>query len=580
MSILRLLIFPFVLLFRILLRPLKIRGRRRASGRDGWIELELEGPVVELYAAPKISFLRRFLPSGDEPSRVVLSNVKRLVDAAIGDPSVKGVLVRIGGLGGGWAASVKLRSEIARLRAAGKTVLVHVKHGALNREYLVATAAEKILAMPSAMIAPVGSASATLFWRDALEKVGVRFEVAAAGRYKSAPESLTRNERSENDREQTQALIDAFDRSLLQAIAEGRKVTEAEAAAMVDAAPLTGPRALAAKLVDGLVRDEDLPVVAGSAKEPIQPVTAGDYYRRRVLQPLIERNKRSVGIVEVHGPIMDRGGMTLGYLEKLAIEKAVVADLRTALAEPHVGAVVLHVDSRGGSVLASDAIYGAVKRLAEDKPVIACFADVAASGGYYVACGAQAIVASPLTITGSIGVFATLPTWPGITERFEIHQDIIKNRRNAALFDPWRPRSDEERAHTQAEVESMYDSFLELVAAARKKTKAEADQVAQGRVWTGEEAFACGLLDGLGGLEEAIDRAKTAAKGRFRDQPLIVRAHRPMPRPDPHLDDAARKLLATFAFGPLKDEVAAELLVLSLAAPNVGCLAYAPISLT
>jgi protease-4 len=233
------------------------------------------------------------------------------------------------------------------------------------------------------------------------------------------------------------------------------------------------------------------------------------------------------------GPV-DRG--------RAAVEAAVVADLRAALADPHIGAVILHVNSRGGSVTASDGIYAAVRRLNQEKPVIACFGEVAASGGYYVACGARAIVASPLTVTGSIGVFAMFPTWPGLTERLSIQHDVIKNRSHAALYDPWGGFDDEARALADREVGAMYEDFLNLVATARHKTRDEIHAVAEGRVWIGADALRVGLVDGLGGMTEASERARKAYGKPLADEMVLVKARGHETRPLPFRPEKAAQL--------------------------------------
>jgi len=211
----------------------------------------------------------------------------------------------------------------------------------------------------------------------------------------------------------------------------------------------------------------------------------------------------------------------------------VVDDLRAALADKSVGAVVLHVNSRGGSVTASEAIWAAVRRVDKDKPVIACFGDVAASGGYYVACGARNIVAAPLTVTGSIGVFGMLPTWPELAARFGVGHDVIKNFDNAALYDPWGGLDARALAHVQREVEGMYEDFVGKVSDARRLPVETVKAVAEGRVWMGTAAREHHLVDGLGGITEAIDRAKSEAGGRFEADPVLVHSLRSRPRPAP-----------------------------------------------
>lgn len=544
MRFLSLLLWPFRVLLQLLLRPLRLRARRRALKEHGWVELHLEGAITELRSPPRLpALVRRFLKRDDEP-KIDLSKLHRFATEVTSDPYAKGVLVRIGLLGGGFASAERVRAELGRIRAAGKLLVVHLASHAGNRELLVAAGASRLLMTPSGALASTGAAATSLYLAETLEKAGIRFEVAARGRYKSAPDQLTRTSRTEWDRAQTQALIDELDHAIANALMEGRRLDVQGAEELMDRCPIVGTAAFALGYVDGLARDEDLPEIARtctSASEAPTFLPAPTYLDLRVLPPIFSRKKKRVGVVEVHGSIVDRGSPYAPYFGKLAVERAVVNDVRAALEDPTIGAVVLHVDSRGGSVTASDAMYSAIRRLAQEKVVIACFGDVSASGGYYVGCAARAIVCSPLTITGSIGVFAMFPTWPGLGRKLAVHPDVVKNRKNAALHDPWRELDDAGRAHADAEVGAMYESFLGLVAEARKKTRDEVHELAEGRVWTGRAAHERGLIDGLGGLDEAVQRAKEAAGGHFEDTPVLVRSRRYHPRPGPYDAEAAKK---------------------------------------
>jgi protease-4 len=304
------------------------------------------------------------------------------------------------------------------------------------------------------------------------------------------------------------------------------------------------------------------------------------------MRPPWRRTKKHIGVVEVHGAIVDTGSPYLTYVDRLAVQQAVVNDLRAALEDPGIGAVILHVDSRGGSVTASDAIWSAVKRLDREKPVIACMGNVAASGGYYVACGARSIVCSPLTITGSIGVYAMYPVWPELARMIGVNHDVVKNRLHAAMYDPWREISEDARAHADREVAAMYDAFIGLVAEARGKTKEEIDAIAQGRVWSGRKAKALGLIDGLGGMEEALERAREAAPGvSFEEEPVLVHSWRNQGRPPPPdvsknfaLSELAHEMLRLAPMGRVVEELA--LLSLTSKSRVLPVFAYAPFELS
>ncbi|MEM7674380.1 MAG: signal peptide peptidase SppA, partial [Myxococcota bacterium] len=524
--------------------PWRRRARHRALAKTGWLELRLTGDVVELPPSVDVAqaFVRRLLKRKDPP-RVVLLRLRKLVDELISDSYAKGVLVRIGPLKGGWAAASSVFTELQRLREAGRQIVVHLEGGANNRQAMVAAAGTRVLMTPAATMSATGVASSGLFLREALEHFGLKVEATSHGRYKSAPDQFTRTDRSEADVEQTKAILDQMDNALIDSLMTGRVLNRADAEALIDAAPMVGTHAVQAGFCDELARDEDLPKVLRSLNDgqAPEPMGASVYLRRRKLPKLWPVRQRQIGVVRVHGTILDERAQIPLPDQQGAIAEAVVDDLRTALTDDQIGAVVLHVDSRGGSVTASDVIYAAVDRLNQDKPVIACFGDVATSGGYYVACGARAIVASPLTLTGSIGVFGLIPTWAKLTERLSIGHDTLKNRKNAAMYDPWAGLDEQTRAHAQKEVDAMYDTFVGLVAKARGLSTEEVDAVAQGRVWTGQDARQRRLVDDLGGFTAAVDLAKTEAGGIFADDPVIVSAKGPQSRPGQHDPESTAK---------------------------------------
>ena len=503
----------------------------------GWVELSLAGDVAELKREEQVQdlLLRRIFRQ-PEPRRVVLERLRRLVDELLSDTYAKGVLVRLGPLSGGWTSADSIRKELLRLRDGGKQVILQIERVAGNRELLVASAADQLLMPPMGTIAAGGTAAPGLFLKGLLDKVGLTMEVASVGRYKSAPDQFTRTNRSDADQEQTQAIVDALDNALIEALQSGGDRDETKARNFLREAPIVGQRAYKLGLVDGLALDEDLSrYIQGPEGDvhDLPPLPAGRYLRMRTLPQPWRRIERHVGIVRVVGNILDEGPPQGMGSAEAAVEKRVVSDLRCALNDPAVASVILLIDSRGGSVTASDAIWSAVKRLDQEKPVVACFSDVAASGGYYIACGARAIVCSPLTLTGSIGVFSIVPTWPELTQKLGISQDVVKNLENADIYNPWSGFDQKRREHAQHEVEVMYETFLERVQHAREMTRDEAHNVGQGRVWTGQDAHKVRLVDGLGGFTEAFERAKSLAGEDVAERPQIVRAKRPQSRPSP-----------------------------------------------
>ncbi len=610
MKILRRLLLPLAALVLLVLLPLRRRSRRLALKKNGWAELRLVGEIVELQPARDVvqMLARRLLKRRDQP-RVVLTRLRKFVDELSTDPYAKGVLVRMGRLGGGWAAADAVRVELLRIRESGRHLIIHLEGPVDNRQAMVAAVGTKVLMTPTAPMAAAGVASVGLFWRDALHRLGFKVEAISHGRFKSAPEQFTRTDRSEADREQTTAIVQQLDDALLDSLMAGRVLNRSDTEALIDAAPMGAPAAVAARFCDELARDEDLPEVLRKVEDADlapTPIGAAYYLRVRQIPDIWPSRAKRVGVVRVHGPIIDQpAGLPLPE-QQLATANTVVDDLRAALVDASIGAVVLHIDSRGGSVTASDTIFGAVARLDQQKPVIACLGDVAASGGYYVACAARSIVASPLTFTGSIGVFALMPTWAALSERLGIGRDSIKNRQHADIYDPWTGFDDQTRDHAQKEVDASYEAFIDLVAKSRELTRDEVDAVAQGRVWTGRDARQQRLLDDLGGFPAAVELAKVEAGGVFAADPVIVSARGPQPRPAPVMTGAADaatlqwarpqdallagepggsrptlvELVQRLGFAGLLDPVAVELIPLATPKPGRAwtTLAYAPIN--
>lgn len=580
MRLLQKLLDPILFLIRLIVWPIRARSRKKVLEEHGWLELHLEGQIVEIRRPPRLPSIVQRILRREEPMKVVLSRLRRFADEVIEDPHAKGVLVRLGMLGGGWAKAAEVRALLQRIRDAKREVVVHVISHAGNMELMVASVATKLLMPPTGMMAAAGAAVPGLFLEKPLERIGVTVEVAGVGRFKSAPDRFTRTERSEFDRIQTQALIDEVDEALVDAVSAGRVVPREKAIEILDAAPLVGREAKQRGYCDGVARDEDIGAFIQETEESDEApvfIGAGTYLELRQLPRLFSSRKKHVGVVEVHGAIVDAAPGFAQFPEGLAVDRVIVDDLRGALEDPSIHAVVLHVDSRGGSVTASDAIYSAVKRLDREKPVIACMSDVAASGGYYVACGARNIVASPLTITGSIGVFAMLPTWPKLARMLEVGHDFIKNRAHADLYDPWRGLAPEDKAHYLKSVESMYDAFIELVAEARGMTKEEVHAVAEGRVWSGKAARTQRLVDGLGGMEEAIDRAKDAAGGRFERDPILIRARSHRLRPPPFAEKDVADALLSLVPDPLSRTLLRELVFMARS-PRPTIYGWSPIA--
>jgi protease IV len=531
--LIRLLLLPFVLLARAILFPLRAYRRKRAAPAGALIEVRLKGLVREGPPRPKRLWPPAFLQR-ERPNEVHVRTLRKLIDAIVADPRPAGLLVDLDAIGGGWASLEALRSELLRVRSAGKRLVFFLPHGGGNRELYLASAGT-IVAPRSADISLVGMKVETHYIKSALDRVGIDVELHARKEFKSAGDRVARDSRSEPDRIQTEAILDAIDRALVAAMMSGRGVDEARARGFIDQGPTHGAVALQRGLIDHIAHDDELPTVIGARTFP-----ATAYWSRRGVgrQPYRLVRPRAIGIVEVHGAITGGASPIARAMGPLAIAERVIADLRAAEHDPRIVGVVLDIDSPGGTVLASDAIWAAAKKLSEKKPIIARMGDVAASGGYWIAVAAKTIVARPLTLTGSIGVVAIRPIAARLAERIGVQRDVIARGRYADLDALTRAPTDDERAVFAREIDAHYESFVEHVARGRGRTAAEIEELARGRVWMGDAALGIGLVDHLGGLDEAIAILSRDLKVLPNGEPRVV-AGRPPSRRDPEPRAAA-----------------------------------------
>lgn len=524
--LLRLLLLPFVMLARLVLWPLRVFRRTRAAPPGALIEVRLKGLVREGPPRPARlwppAFLRR-----ERPTEVHVRALRKLIDAVLADPHPSGIVVAIESLGGGWASLEALRSELWRVRLGGKKLVAWLPHGAGNRELYVASAAQTIVAPRTADIALVGPKVEAHFARAALDKLGIDVELHARKEFKSAGDRVARDTRSEADRLQTDAILDAIERALVTAIADGRAVPEERVRGWIDEGPTHAEIARGRGLIDLVSHDDEL-ATALAAKIVSGPA----YWSRRGLGrgPYRLARPRAIGIVEVHGAITSAPSPVARAMGQLAIAERIVADLRAAERDPRIAGVVLDIDSPGGTVLASDVIWAAAQRLARKKPVVARMGDVAASGGYWIAVASRTIVARSLTLTGSIGVVAIRPIAARLAERLGISRDVMMRGRFADLDAFTRAPTEEERAVFAREIDAHYASFVEHVARGRSRTVEQVEEVARGRVWMGDAALSVGLVDRIGGLDDALAVLRAEVKGPVDPEPRVVVGHVPSHR--------------------------------------------------
>jgi protease-4 len=495
-------------LLRIAFAPLWLLRRALRRPRSRFVHVRLAASPVELPMPTPLwqRWMRRQQPAGLNSIDVLW----RLVREIAADGALDGLVVVVPHLTAGWATCASVREPIVWLRGQGKRVVAYLPLGGGQRELYVASAASRIIAPPSATLWLLGAAAQAMYLKPLLDRVGVSAEVFATGEYKTAAEALVREDMSDAQREQLSALSDAVQRQLEAALAERPNMTLESARACFEGGFFSGKAAVELGLLDACRYEDELGSELGElGDKPKPPLLAGRYlaYRgMRLWKPLGKRP--SVGVVAVHGAIVDSVPRTPRVSGRApASYEAISRALRAARQNPSVRAVILHIDSPGGSALASDLIHRELTRLREKKPVIACMGNVAASGGYYVAVACDRIVAQPTTTTGSIGVISARVLAADLLDRVGVRAHVVRSAPHADMFSPFRELSDDERAMLADHVRYFYQTFLNVVAAGRKTTTDAIHAIARGRVWSGHDALERGLVDVHGGFEKALSIA-------------------------------------------------------------------------
>lgn len=433
-----------------------------------------------------------------DPFGALLAKLRDLRD----DPAVRDVVLDVGDLPLGVARTEELRAGVAAL-AERKRVVAYLRGGRV-REYWLASAASVIAAPQSGVVDLSGIASTTPFLRDGLAKIGVAFEVVAAGKYKNAPDPLVRSDMSDAQREVTDDVLDRVSSAIVRDVAGGRRVPETRAREWVDRGLFTASDAQQAGLVDRVGWPDEL-------EDRDRRRSRREYEKPEPRRAQRWGPRPTIAVVPIEGAIVQGKSRRAPFYGEVVGDETIARQIQRAV-DDDVAAIVLRVDSPGGDALASDLI-GREIALARQrgKPVIASMGDLAASGGYLVACGADAIVAQPTTLTGSIGVFVVKPDFSGLLAKLGVNVVTVKRGENATLRSTSKPWSDSERAAVERAIRGFYDVFLSRVAEGRGMQRADVERLAGGRVWTGAEALERRLVDRLGSLADAIALARERA---------------------------------------------------------------------
>lgn len=417
----------------------------------------------------------------------------------------------------GWGKAEELREAIKDYKTSGKPVYAYMELG-MNREYYIATAADKIFVPPSGDLYVNGFAAEAMFYKGSLDKLGIEADVIQIGpKYKNAPDQYTRKEMGEGQREVINAVLDEYYGRFTSGIADARKKSVEDVRAIIDNAPYNARQAKEIGLIDDAIYEdqvyEEIKKRLDYKQDDKLRTIRGSEYREIPSDSLGLNKGERVALIFASGAINVGRSTDSPFGGSMVGSDTVVAAINDAAQDASIKAIVLRVDSPGGSALASDLMWNAIENAKKKgKPVVVSMSDVAASGGYYISCNADKIVAEPTTITGSIGVFMGKPVVKGFYDWLGITNEYVMRGKNSGIFretEKWTPQ---ERAKMEEGANNIYfNNFLPKVAAGRKMDAERANQLGQGRVWTGVQAKENGLIDEFGGLEKAIDLAKELA---------------------------------------------------------------------
>ncbi len=501
------------------------RNLSRQGHNLGYVVMSIGGTLPERSGPPR-SFLQRQLPLPPDPlsMQMVNSRFQRLGDAT----NVQGVVILLDGLATSLATLQNLRRSIERLRESGKEVVVFTPY-LNNASYFVATAANRIVVPPGVEFEVFGLRTEASFYKDSLDKIGVSFDNIQISPYKSAFDMFDKSDMSPELHEQLSWLMDERFAMMVDSMAEGRNVPTAVIQSAIDQAPLPPERAIELGLFDAVAYEDELAYLLADktqkkeseqeGKRPKATLTpwhtaVGQLTRRyRRVHP-----RKYIGVISLEGmitmgesvqppidlPIPLIGGATAG-------EATLTQLLREAEQDEELAALILHVDSGGGSALASDLIWRQVDRLRQKRPVLVYMGNAAASGGYYVAASANHIMAQTATITGSIGVVMGRASTAGLYEKLGIKQVALQRGAHAHLYSDSGPLSQEDRQLFLEMITRSYTQFKQVVAKGRGLPFEELDPICHGRVWTGRQAKAHELVDSHGDFVDAIAQAAKLA---------------------------------------------------------------------
>lgn len=480
------------------------------------LHVSLDYPITE--RTDKNPFAELDLFGLESKKTLGLNEILANINEAKTDDRIKGIYLDVSSLSAGMATIEEVRNALIDFKKSGKFIIAYSEVYSQGAYYL-SSIADKIYLNPEGMIDFRGLSSEIMFFKGALEKLDIEAQIIKVGTYKSAVEPFILDKMSEPNKQQVSSFLGSMYDHLLSEISKSRKISKESLFSIADSAKIRAPKdALTYKMVDGLkykdeVLDELKKLTKIDKKKDIKSVSLEDYTAKEEIKE--ESSKNRIAIIYANGEIISGEGDD----ETIGSERISRA-IRKARTDDKVKAIVLRINSPGGSALASDVIWRETVLAKKTKPVIVSMGDVAASGGYYIACAADSIFAQPNTITGSIGVFGIIPNMQKFFKnKLGITFDGVKTGKFADLGSISRPLTEGEKMIIQLEVNKVYDTFTKKVADGRKKDQNYINSIGQGRVWSGTEALNIGLVDRLGDINDAI--ASAAKKAKLKDYKIV-----------------------------------------------------------
>jgi protease IV len=487
-------------------------GKAPSIPDNSVLVLNLDGDVPEV---PPVNF---GLPFGENQAQPTIRDLWTALHAAAADPKVKAILLKPHGLAIGWGKLEELRQDLVDFKSSGKPIYAYLQTPGMH-EYYLASVADKIYVSPDDYLEIKGFRIEAVYLKNTLDKLGISFDVDHIGRYKDAGDILTQNSMSPETREVLNDMLDQVFGNFCSTVAASRHKSADDLRSLIDQGPFLASAAKGAGLVDELgYESQTLRDLKAKVKARSDLVKTGYRSYARANPGSGQR----IAFLAASGDII-RGTVDqpLGQADVIASEtfSRTIQQVRN---DKSIKGVILRVDSPGGDAVASDEILHEVKLLAAEKPLVISMSDVAASGGYFISATGDPIVAYPNTVTCSIGVIYGKPNLHGLYDKLGVTKELLMRGKFAGIDSDYTPLSDAEKQKLHQGIEATYRSFVTKVATARKKTYDQIDPLAQGRVWMGAQASSNGLVDHLGGLNEAVQLARQKAKLGPNEEIMLV----------------------------------------------------------